>query len=104
MATTPLQLFALIVLGLNLVTFIVYWFDKWMARSHGWRIPEWILWLLALLGGSVGALLAVELLHHKSKKLSFQLVLWLIVLLQLAAGAGYYLLNHSDMIDKIKFF
>lgn len=104
MATTPLQLFVLLVLGLNLVTFIVYWFDKWMARAHGWRIPEWILWLLALLGGSVGALLAVELLHHKSKKLSFQLVLWLIVLLQLVAGAGYYLLNHYDMIDKIKFF
>lgn len=91
MIMTPLQLLVLLILGLNLVTFIIYWFDKWMARANGWRIPEWILWLLALLGGSIGALLAVELLRHKSKKLSFQLVLWLIVLLQLTVGAVYYL-------------
>ncbi len=90
MIMTPLQLLALLVLGLNLVTFIIYWFDKWMARANGWRVPEPILWLLALLGGSVGALLAVELLRHKSKKLSFQLVLWLIILLQLVLGVGYY--------------
>lgn len=74
----------------NLVTFIVYWFDKWMARSKGWRVPEAILFLLALVGGSVGALLAIELLHHKNRKLSFQLIIWLIILLQLTAGAGYY--------------
>ena len=95
MIITPLQLLALLVLGLNLVTFIIYWFDKWMARANSWRVPELILWLLALLGGSVGALLAVELLRHKSKKLSFQLVLWLIILLQLGVGAGYYWLQFS---------
>ncbi|MBI4406871.1 MAG: DUF1294 domain-containing protein [Candidatus Kerfeldbacteria bacterium] len=95
MTITLLQFIGLLLLGLNVLTFIVYWFDKWMARANGWRIPEFILWLLALLGGSIGALLAAELLRHKNKKLSFQLVLWLIILLQLGVGAGYYWLQRD---------
>lgn len=89
------QWLALIIASWNAVVFIVYWFDKWMARSQGWRIPELVLWGLALFGGSIGALMAVELLHHKNRKLSFQLVLWLIVLLQLAVGVGYYYVSHT---------
>ena len=90
MNLTLWQWIGLIIMVFNLLTFVVYWFDKWMARSQGWRIPELVLWGLALVGGSIGALLAVELLHHKNRKLSFQLVLWFIVLLQIAAGVGYY--------------
>ena len=91
MTITPLSLLLLILAGWNLIAFVIYWFDKWMARAHGWRIPELVLWGLALCGGSIGAMLAVEVLHHKNRKLSFQLVLWLIILAQLLAGAGYYL-------------
>ncbi len=90
------QIVGLIYVGLNAATFLTYWFDKWMARSGGWRIPELVLWALALIGGSVGALLAVELLHHKNRKLSFQLVLWLIILFQLGGGAAYY----SGLFDR----
>ena len=86
------------VLAINLITFVIYWFDKWMARSGSWRIPELALWCLAALGGSIGALMAIELLHHKNKKLSFQLVLWLIILIQLALAGGYYYLISGKQI------
>lgn len=91
------QIIVFVYLGLNAVTFLTYWFDKWMARSGGWRIPELVLWLLALIGGSIGALLAVELLRHKNKKVSFQFVLWLIILLQLGVAVIYY----TGILDSI---
>ncbi len=67
---------------LNAITFLLFGFDKWMARSRGWRIPEAVLWFCAAIGGSVGALFGMQFFRHKTKKLSFQLVLGLIILLQ----------------------
>ena len=43
--------------AVNLVTFTVYGVDKAKARRGAWRVPEKTLFLLPLLGGSVGALL-----------------------------------------------
>ena len=44
---------------INLVTFFVYGADKRRARQGKWRVPEKTLFLLPLLGGSVGALLGM---------------------------------------------
>jgi uncharacterized membrane protein YsdA (DUF1294 family) len=67
---------------LNGLTFLIFGYDKWMAASHSWRIPEAILWALAAIGGSVGALVGMHIFRHKTKKLSFQLILTLIILVQ----------------------
>ena len=67
----------------NLLAFGLFWFDKWMAHVQGWRVPELILWLLMLFGGSIGGLVAMTWFRHKTKKTSFQLVAWLIVLIQM---------------------
>lgn len=75
---------------INLLTIVLFWFDKWMARGDGWRIPEVVLWLAAGLGGSVGALIAMSWFRHKTKKLSFQLVFILILLAQLGIGVLIY--------------
>ena len=45
--------------AVNVVTFTVYGIDKSKARRGAWRIPEKTLFLLPLLGGSVGALLGM---------------------------------------------
>ena len=45
--------------AVNLVTFTVYGVDKAKARRGAWRVPEKTLFLLPLLGGSVGALLGM---------------------------------------------
>jgi uncharacterized membrane protein YsdA (DUF1294 family) len=67
---------------INLLTFILFWFDKWMARSNSWRIRERTLWLLMFIGGSVGALLGMNLFRHKTKKVSFLFVAVSIFLIQ----------------------
>ena len=53
--------------AVNVVTFTVYGIDKSKARRGAWRIPEKRLFLLPLLGGSVGALLGMKVFRHKTK-------------------------------------
>jgi uncharacterized membrane protein YsdA (DUF1294 family) len=65
--------------ALSLITFALYAFDKSAARRGRWRIPEYLLHLLALLGGWPGALAVQQVIRHKSRKLRFQVVFWLTV-------------------------
>lgn len=65
---------------LNLLTFWMYWVDKRAAQTGLWRTAESTLQLLALAGGWPGAWLAQQVLRHKSSKLSFRVIYWLMVL------------------------
>ena len=57
-------LYSLIVL--NIVTFLIYGIDKWKAKQGSWRISEATLLILAVFGGSIGALLGMKVWHHKT--------------------------------------
>ena len=70
--------------AINLVTFFVYGIDKYRAKRGAWRIPEKTLFVLPLLGGSVGAIAGMRVFHHKTKHWYFKYGLPLILLLQLA--------------------
>lgn len=63
------------------LAFFLYWGDKRKARADTWRTPENVLHAVELAGGWPGALLAQQVFRHKTRKVSFQLVFWLIVLL-----------------------
>ena len=65
-----------LILVMSVITFIVYAVDKNAARRNTRRVPEKNLHLLALLGGWPGALLAQQMLRHKSVKQKFRLVFW----------------------------
>lgn len=70
--------------GINLVTFLVYGADKRRARRGSWRVPEVTLLTLAVLGGAGGALLAMVLFHHKTRKARFYVTVPLVLTAQLA--------------------
>jgi uncharacterized membrane protein YsdA (DUF1294 family) len=70
------------VISINLITLLFYGYDKYQARNNGFRIPEMVLHLLALIGGSPGALLGQILFRHKTKKLKFLFVFVMIVIFQ----------------------
>ncbi|SDU95989.1 DUF1294 domain-containing protein [Pseudomonas mucidolens] len=73
----PLAAYGLV----SVVTFFLYWSDKRKAQGGSWRTPEKILHALELAGGWPGALVAQQVFRHKTRKVAYQAVFWLIVLL-----------------------
>jgi uncharacterized membrane protein YsdA (DUF1294 family) len=75
--------------GMSLATFLAFAWDKSCAKRGRRRVPEATLHTLELLGGWPGALAGQRWLRHKSAKLSYRVVLGLIVALHLAGWAWY---------------
>lgn len=67
----------------NLVAFALMGLDKWKARARSRRISERTLFLSAALGGSVGAILGMQLFRHKTLHLSFRIGMPAILVLQI---------------------
>ena len=70
-------------ISINILAFIVYGIDKWRAAHDRWRIPESTLLGLAVIGGSIGALLGMKVWHHKTKHKKFVFGLPAVLLIQL---------------------
>ena len=85
--TTPAGALAVWLIAINVVTFAVYGIDKRRARRGAWRVPEKTLFLLPLLGGSLGALLGMRVFHHKTKHWYFVWGIPAILLVQAALAA-----------------
>ena len=68
---------------LNLFGLILMKADKYKAVHHKWRIKELTLFIVALLGGSLGILIGMHIYHHKTKKWHFILGIPLILVIQL---------------------
>ena len=54
--------------AINVVTLLLYGFDKFKAKVRGWRIPESTLIVLGLIGGGIGGLIGMFIFRHKTKK------------------------------------
>ena len=85
--TPPAGALAVWLIAINLVTFAVYGIDKRRARRGAWRVPEKTLFLLPLLGGSIGALLGMRVFRHKTKHWYFVWGVPAILLAQIALAA-----------------
>ena len=76
--------------AVNLITFTVYGADKARAKRGAWRVPEKTLFLLPLLGGSIGALLGMWVFRHKTRHWYFVWGVPLILLAQIALAVWVY--------------
>lgn len=81
----------LYILIINVIAFAAYGIDKQKAVKKEWRISEDTLIGLALIGGSVGALLGMKCFHHKTRKKKFSVGIPLIFILQI--GIVIYFLS-----------
>lgn len=55
----------------NLTGFLMMGIDKRKAVKHAFRIPEATLFIVSLIGGSIGSLLGMYTFHHKTRKWYF---------------------------------
>lgn len=70
---------------INGVLFLLMWRDKAAARNRGWRVPEGVLLLLTLMGGTPAMLVARPFFRHKTKKGRFVWRLYVVIAVQIAA-------------------
>ena len=68
--------------GINVITFLAFGWDKYCAKRGMWRMPEKTLLGLVMIGGTIGAYLAMEFYRHKTRKGNFRSAFWVIVMLQ----------------------
>ena len=93
---SPWGLLALWLVLINVITFFVFGADKLQAKRKEKkdavrRVPEKTLFLLAAIGGSVGALLAMRAFHHKTLHRAFRFGIPLILALQIILPFGLWL-------------
>ena len=74
---------------INIIEFIIMGIDKFLAIKHKYRIPEFTLLFLSLIGGSIGAVLGMLIFRHKTKKLKFKILFPLFLLIHI-----YILVNY----------
>ncbi|MBQ7597908.1 MAG: DUF1294 domain-containing protein [Clostridia bacterium] len=79
--------------AVNLLAAVLTVIDKRRAVRHAWRIPEKVLFLVALLGGSIGEYCTMRLIRHKTLHKRFMWGLPAMFMLQLAlAGWAVHLM------------
>lgn len=71
---------------INALGMILMLADKHCARKNRWRIPEATLLLTALLGGSIGSLMGMYTVRHKTRHLKFTVGIPVILALQIVAA------------------
>jgi len=86
------------IVAINIIGFLFYSYDK-LAGIRSWsRVPELILHILVLLGATPMAIVAQQLFWHKTTKRRFQVVFWLIALLQVVT---VYIIVYTDLLKMI---
>ena len=78
-----LKLLGIYLLIINAVGLILMLADKIKAKKNAWRIPEATLFLVAVVGGSIGSLLGMYTFRHKTKHIKFIVGMPLILALQI---------------------
>lgn len=69
-----MKIFNYYLITINICQFLIMGLDKLLAIKKKNRISEKTLLINAFLGGSIGAILGMYTFRHKTKKLKFQLL------------------------------
>ena len=77
------------VIAVNVIGFFLMGIDKRKAIKRSFRIPEATLFLIAVLGGSIGSILGMYTFRHKTKHVKFTLGVPAILIAQIV---GVFLL------------
>ena len=68
---------------MSLIAFAAFGLDKYKAKADKWRTPEKTLFILAIIGGGIGAFLGMRVFRHKTKHKQFVIGIPAIMIVQL---------------------
>ena len=80
---TVLGILATYLILINLASFAMMGIDKRKAEKKLWRIPESSLFIIAIIGGSIGSIIGMRVFNHKTRHWYFVYGMPLILLLQI---------------------
>lgn len=86
-----MELILIYLVIVNAAGFLLMMIDKYKAKKNLWRIPEKTLLGVAFIGGSVGAYMGMQTFRHKTKHPQFYIGIPVIMALQLAAVAYFFM-------------
>lgn len=76
----------------NFITFLMFAIDKKKAIKNEWRIPEAWLLFFSFIGGSLGGVLAMKIMKHKTKKPKFTIIMPVLLLINILTV--YYIISY----------
>ncbi len=85
-----MKLLLIYLLLINALSFVLMLVDKHKAKKGRWRIPEATLMTVSLLGGSVGTLLGMYAVRHKTRHIKFTLGVPVILAVQCVLAVMLY--------------
>jgi uncharacterized membrane protein YsdA (DUF1294 family) len=71
---------------INIISLVVMGMDKKRAVRHDWRISEKVLFLYAIIGGTLGSIVGMRVFHHKTKHKHFVYGMPFLLFLQTTLG------------------
>lgn len=74
--------------AVNLTGLFLMGLDKYKAKKRLWRIPESTLFIIAIIGGSIGSIIGMYVFRHKTRHWYFSYGLPAILLIQIALFAA----------------
>ncbi|GFI17256.1 hypothetical protein IMSAG249_01312 [Lachnospiraceae bacterium] len=74
--------------AINLIGFALMGIDKHKAKKRAFRIPEATLFIVAIIGGSIGSIIGMYAFRHKTKHFSFVYGMPFILILQIILVAA----------------
>lgn len=75
--------------GINLTGFALMGIDKYKARKRAFRIPEATLFIIAIIGGSIGSIIGMYVFRHKTLHRRFIYGMPLILIIQIALVTAF---------------
>lgn len=85
-----MKYFVIYLFVINLIAFLSMYIDKRRAKYGKWRIKEHTLFILALLGGSIGSIAGMYTFRHKTKKPRFFIGFPVILIAEILLGIMIY--------------
>ena len=87
-----MEIYLGLIILMSIITFILYAIDKKRAIKNKWRIKEATLLLSSFLLGSIGGLIGMYGLRHKTQHWYFVVVNFLSLIIHIILGVVIYII------------